>query len=43
MIELMQMDKKSTSKNIVFILPTDYSTVNQFEIPPSEISFTVSS
>ena len=43
MIEIMQMDKKATSKNIVFILPTDYSTVNQFEIPPSEIFFTVSS
>ena len=37
MIELMQMDKKATSKNIVFILPTDYSTVEEFALLPDEI------
>lgn len=38
MVELMQMDKKATSKNIVFILPTDYSTVNEFSLLPEEIN-----
>lgn len=37
MIELMQMDKKATSKSIVFILPTDYSTVEAFEFLPDEL------
>ena len=37
MIKLMQMDKKATSKSIVFILPTDYSTVTAFEITPEEL------
>ena len=36
--ELMQMDKKATSKNIVFILPTDYSTVGVFEIEPENLN-----
>ena len=34
MIELMQLDKKATTNSIVFILPTDYSTVDAFEILP---------
>lgn len=38
MIELMEMDKKATSKNIVFILPTDYSTVKEFSLLPDEIN-----
>ena len=38
MVELMQMDKKATSKSIVFILPTDYSTVEAFELNPEEIA-----
>ena len=38
MIELMQMDKKATSKHIVFVLPTDYSTVEEFSLLPEEIS-----
>lgn len=37
MVEIMQMDKKATSKNIVFILPTDYSTVKEFSLLPDEI------
>ena len=37
MIKLMQMDKKATSKSIVFILPTDYSAVKAFEITPEEL------
>ena len=37
MIELMQMDKKATSKSIVFILPTDYSTVEAFKFLPDEL------
>ena len=37
MIDLMQLDKKATSKSIVFILPTDYSTVKAFELKPEEI------
>lgn len=37
MIELMQMDKKATSKSIVFILPTDYSTVEAFDFLPDEL------
>ena len=37
MIELMQMDKKATSKHIVFVLPTDYSTVEEFSLLPDEI------
>lgn len=37
MIELMQMDKKATSKSIVFILPVDYSTVKAFELQPEEL------
>ena len=38
-IEIMQMDKKATSKNIIFILPTDYSTVEEFSFLPEEINF----
>ena len=37
MIALMQMDKKALSDKIVFILPTDYSTVDAFELKPDEI------
>ena len=37
MIELMCADKKATSQNIVFILPTDYSAVEAFEINPKEL------
>ena len=37
MITLMQMDKKALSDKIVFILPTDYSTVDAFELKPDEI------
>ena len=37
MIELMQMDKKATSKSIVFILPIDYSTVDAFEFKAEEL------
>ena len=37
MISLMQMDKKALSDKIVFILPTDYSTVDAFELKPDEI------
>ena len=37
MIKLMQMDKKATSDSIVFILPTDYSKVEAFEILPKDI------
>lgn len=37
MIELMQMDKKATSKSIVFILPTDYSTVEAFELSAKDL------
>ena len=37
MIDLMHLDKKATSKSIVFILPTDYSTVKAFELKPEEI------
>ena len=32
MIELMLMDKKSDGKTITFILPTDYSTVEAFDL-----------
>lgn len=32
MIELMQLDKKACNEKIVFILPTDYSTVEAFEL-----------
>ena len=37
MIKLMQMDKKSTSKYIIFILPKDYSVVEEFSFLPEEI------
>lgn len=37
MIELMQLDKKATSNSIVFILPTDYSTVDAFDFLPEEL------
>lgn len=37
MIELMQMDKKATQNSIVFILPTDYSAVEAFELKADEI------
>ncbi len=37
MIKLMQMDKKALSDKIVFILPTDYSTVDAFELKPDEL------
>ena len=37
MIEYMQMDKKANSHGIVFVLPTDYSTVEMFEFTPTEI------
>lgn len=32
MIELMKLDKKACNEKIVFILPTDYSTVEAFEL-----------
>ena len=37
MITYMQMDKKANSHGIVFVLPTDYSTVEMFEFTPAEI------
>ena len=37
MIELMQLDKKATTNSIVFILPTDYSTVKAFEFSKDEL------
>lgn len=37
MIELMQMDKKATQNSIVFILPTDYSAAEAFELKADEI------
>ena len=37
MIELMRLDKKATSDNIVFILPTDYSSVEAFELTPDKL------
>ena len=37
MIELMQMDKKATFDKIVFILPTDYSTVEAFELDSKDL------
>lgn len=37
MIELMLMDKKSDGKTITFILPTDYSTVEVFELSADSI------
>ena len=39
MIELMQMDKKATQNSIVFILPTDYSAAEAFELKADEIFF----
>lgn len=38
MIELMKMDKKADSGQIIFILPTDYSTVDAFEVSDEELS-----
>lgn len=38
MIKLMLMDKKSDGKNITFILPTGYSTVEAFDISLGQIS-----
>ena len=37
MVELMKMDKKATSNSIVFILPTNYSIVDAFEIVPNDL------
>lgn len=37
MTELMKLDKKASSDKIVFILPTDYSTVEAFDLTPDEI------
>lgn len=37
MIELMLMDKKSDGKTITFILPTDYSTVEAFDLSADSI------
>ena len=37
MVKIMQMDKKATSKNIIFILPTDYSLVDSFELNANEL------
>ena len=37
MIELMQMDKKASFDKIVFILPTDYSTVEAFELDSKDL------
>lgn len=37
MVEYMQMDKKAGSNGIVFVLPTDYSTVDMFTFTPNEI------
>ena len=37
MIELMLMDKKSDGKTITFILPTDYATVEAFDLSADSI------
>lgn len=37
MIELMQLDKKACNEKIVFILPTDYSTVEAFELNSEDL------
>lgn len=37
MVNLMKMDKKATSEKIIFILPTDYSTVEAFELTEDEL------
>ena len=37
MVKIMQMDKKATSKNIIFILPTNYSLVDSFELNANEL------
>lgn len=37
MVELMKTDKKANSQNLVFVLPTDYSTVKVFEISAEEL------
>lgn len=37
MVNLMKMDKKATSEKIIFILPTDYSTVEAFEFTEDEL------
>ena len=37
MVKLMKMDKKATSNSIVFILPTNYSIVDAFEIVPNDL------
>lgn len=38
-IKAMKADKKATSDKIVFILPTDYSTVGEFALGEDEILF----
>lgn len=37
MIELMKLDKKACNEKIVFILPTDYSTVEAFELNSEDL------
>ena len=37
MVEFMQMDKKATANSIVFVLPTDYSQVEVFEVSPESL------
>ncbi len=37
MIDLMLMDKKSDGKSLTFILPTDYSTVEVFELSADDL------
>lgn len=37
LLKAMKADKKATSDNIVFILPTDYSTVQEFSLNEDEI------
>lgn len=36
-IKIMQLDKKATHKNIVFMLPVDYAKVEAIEINPSSL------
>lgn len=38
MIQIMKMDKKASSSNIIFILPVDYSTVKEFEFCHNDLS-----
>ena len=37
LLKAIKADKKATSDNIVFILPTDYSTVQEFSLNEDEI------